>query len=131
MAEDYDFDPQVWADAQKTYDELDPERQQQVRRAALADNRRRAALAMQAQLDLKTLMQLPHFRRFMFTVLAKSGMYRAAFHPHEGALQYSEGRRGLGIELLDDMLRIDPQIALDMTREQAKLETKVNDAPQT
>lgn len=128
MAEDYEFDMAAWAEAQKSYDELDPEHQEQVRRAALADKRRMAALGMQAQLDLKTLMTLPYFRRFMFTVLAKAGMYRAAFHPHEGALQYSEGRRGLGIELLNDMLRIDPQIALDMTREQAKLEMKVNDA---
>ena len=124
MSDSFDFD---FAAIQRAYDELDPERQEQVQKQATADKRRRAALQMQSELDLKHLMTLGVFRRFMFTVLARSGMYQAAFHPHDGALQYSEGRRGLGIELLNELLRIDPQFALDMTREQAKLETKVND----
>lgn len=107
------------------YADLDPALVEAQRKHDLAERRRQAALDMQEALDRKELMKLPHFRRYMFAVLAKSGMYRAAFHPHDGALQYSEGRRGLGIELLNDLLGDDPQFALDMTREQAKLIVKV------
>lgn len=125
MSDSFNFD---LAALQQAYDELDPEKQEQVRKDHLRDKRRQAALKMQSDLDLKHLMTLAPFRRFMFTVLARSGMYQAAFHPHDGALREANGRRGLGIELLNDLLRQDPEFALDMTREQAKLEQKVNDA---
>lgn len=118
------------AEIERAYRELDPEVQERIRREAEADKRRQGALRMQAELDLKHLMTLPPFRRFMFTVLARSGMYQAAFHPHDGALREANGRRGLGIELLNEMLRVDPEFALDMTREQAKLERKVHEAHQ-
>lgn len=127
MSDSFDFD---WQAMERSHDELNPDLIEQRRRDELAQKRRNSALKMQSDVDLRALMTLPHFRRYMFTVLAKAGIYRAAFHPHEGALQYSEGRRGLGIELLDDLLREDADFALDMTREQAKLEQKVNDAIQ-
>ena len=127
MTDSFDFDFHAM---DQSLDELDPSLIEQRRKGELADKRRRGALKMQSQVDLKALMQLPHFRRYMFTVLAKAGIYDAAFHPHEASLREASGRRGLGIELLNDLLREDAEFALDLTREQAKLEQKVNDALQ-
>jgi hypothetical protein len=109
------------------YSELDPDEIEAREKAAQAAHRRKSTIAMQASLDAEELMKHPAFRRWFFTVLAKAGIYRAAFHPQEGAQHYDAGRRGLGIELLDELLRIDPQFAIDLSVEQAKLEEKVND----
>lgn len=109
------------------YGDLDPERAEAARLEQERAVRWRRTLAAQAEVDAEWLMKQAAFRRWFFTVLGKAGIYQAAFHPHQGAEHYAAGRRGLGIELLNDLLRIDPKIAIDLSVEQAKLEEKVND----
>jgi hypothetical protein len=113
------------------FDEFDDGRMDAEDKAREAEKRRAGALAMQAALDAETLVGNPAFVRYFFTVLARAGIYRAAFHAQQGRQDYEAGRRALGIELLDELLRIDPQMAIALSVEQAKLEKKVNDAPGT
>ncbi len=111
------------------HDELDPDLSEAAEAERLREKRRAGALAMQAAQDLENLISKPEFIRWFFTVLDKAGMHRAAFLPHEGATQYAAGRRGLGVELYSDILRINPQFPIALAVEQAKVEEALRDRP--
>lgn len=104
------------------YDELDEDKVAQAEAKAVRENRRAKLIAAQSIADAKALMQDSAFRRYMFTVLSKSGMYHATRHAHDGDYAYDAGRRALGLELLNDLLGIDPKFTIDLSVEQAKLE---------
>lgn len=108
------------------YGDLDPRRQDEDEKARNRAKRRAGALDMQRETDLVNLIANPAFIRWFFTTLDKAGIYQAAFLPHEGATQYAAGRRGLGVELLSDALRLDPQFSIRIAMEQAKLEETLN-----
>lgn len=108
------------------YEELDPQRAEEREKALLRQKRRAGIIKAQAQQDVENLASKPEFIRYFFTVLSRAGIYHAVFHAHEGRTQFEAGRRALGIELLDELLRVDPQLPIRLAVEQAKLEDEVN-----
>lgn len=116
-------------DYRRSMEDLDPD---VVEARRLDDDRakRRAGLIRsQGERDQRELMKSDAFRRFMFTVLAKSGMYAATRHAQDRDYAYDAGRRALGLELLNDALGIDPKFAIDLSMEQAKLEEHIARVP--
>lgn len=113
-------------DERRLYEELDP-RQAEAREAELLRQKRRAGvLRAQSEEDIANLVVRPEFIRYFFTVLARAGIYSGAFHAQEGRQHFEAGRRALGIELLDELVRADPQAPIRLSMEQAKLEETVN-----
>jgi hypothetical protein len=53
-----------------------------------------------AQSDFIKLWGQPEFHRFMFTLLDASGMFTANFHSEDRIHAWREGRRSLGLDLL-------------------------------
>lgn len=108
--------------------DLDPDEVERREKAVAADRRRAAALEQQAQADLVKLTKDPAFRRYLFTVLARSGIYVAVRHAQSDDYAFEAGRRALGLELLNETLGVDPQFVVDLSVEQAKLQQKVRDS---
>lgn len=108
--------------------ELDPDAVEAAQKRVAADKRRQNALTTGAALDRKKLMQDAAFRRYIFTVLAKAGIYTAVRHAHASDYALDAGRRALGLELLSELIGDDPQFPIDLAVEQSKLEEKVRDS---
>lgn len=115
------------ASYQRQLEELDPDFVEEARQADLKRKRRVALLAAQGRKDQAELMKLPAFRRFMFTVLARGGIYAAVRHAQDRDYAYDAGRRALALELLSESLAVRPEFAIDLSVEQAKLEESVKD----
>lgn len=109
------------------FDELDPDKIEAAKKANERAGRRAKALQSQRTLDLAELMKSASFRRFIFTVLGAAGIYSGVRHAQHTDYAFDAGRRALGLELLSECLEIDPDFAIDLSVEQAKLEKKVND----
>lgn len=107
--------------------ELDPVEIERAQRADQAERRRAAALEQQAKADALKLMPDAAFRRYIFTVLARAGIYTAVRHAQSDDYAFDAGRRALGLELLNELLGIDPQFVIDLSVEQAKLQQRVDD----
>jgi hypothetical protein len=63
---------------------------------------------MQEAADMLELMGAPAFHRFLYTIMARSGIC-AATYGTDTATSYQEGRRSLGIDILrmaDDILSV-------------------------
>lgn len=56
---------------------------------------------MVEQDDLRHLMGLPSFRRFMLRAYRRAGILETTYRADAGASAFAEGRRNLGLELLD------------------------------
>ena len=56
----------------------------------------------QQKQDMETLLQRPEFIRFLFELIQRSGLFSATTDGSVGRdLAYFEGRRNLGLEILD------------------------------
>lgn len=108
--------------------ELDPDEVEAAQKRVAAQKRRGETLARQAQLDAKVLIQNPAFKRWFFTVAARAGIYSAVRHAQHDDYPFEAGRRALGLELLSELVGIDPQFPIDLAVEQSKLEEKVRDS---
>lgn len=58
--------------------------------------------------DLQDLMALPAGRRFMWRLLAACGVFRPSYQGDAERAIYNEGRRGIGIPLLADIVEHCP-----------------------
>lgn len=108
--------------------EMDPDAIEAAQKRVEADKRRANTLARQAALDAKVLIGNPAFKRWFFTVAARAGIYSAVRHAHHDDYPFEAGRRALGLELLSELVGIDPQFPIDLAVEQSKLEEKVRDS---
>jgi len=108
--------------------DLDPDEVEAAQKRVAAQKRRGETLARQAALDAKVLIQNPAFKRWFFTVAARAGIYSAVRHAHHDDYPFEAGRRALGLELLSELVGIDPQFPIDLAVEQSKLEEKVRDS---
>lgn len=115
------------AEYQRRLEEFDPDFIEEAREADLKRKRRVGLLNAQGRKDQAELMKLPAFRRFLFTVLARGGIYAAIRHAQEADYAYDAGRRALALELLNESLAIRPEFAIELSMEQAKLEESVKD----
>lgn len=52
----------------------------------------------------------PHGKEVLWDILTKCGIFHACYSQELGPMSFSEGRRAIGLELLDDVLRADPKL---------------------
>lgn len=62
-----------------------------------------------AKADRQTLLTIPAFRRWFFTVLQTSGMFEASATVADGRHLYLEGRRSLALDLLRSLDTAQPE----------------------
>lgn len=87
-----------------------------------ARGRKEAKLEAQATEDLKALLESPAGRRFLWRLLGKCGVWQTSFHPSGQQFAANEGRRGVGVELVTEIIETDPQAWIDLQQEQLTLE---------
>lgn len=58
--------------------------------------------------DLRALMQEAAFRRVMLRLVSRSGILSSTFGPDSRTAAYLDGRRSLGLELLNEIDAIEP-----------------------
>ena len=58
--------------------------------------------------DRTVLMETPAFRRFLFSLIQRAGLFDAAASASDGRELVLEGRRGLAIEILCDLDEVQP-----------------------
>lgn len=93
------------------------------------DEERDDAVERQARLDredLETLLVLPSGRRFLWTLLERTGVFGASYSPDTHAMAFTEGRRSVGLELMLRLQRETPNRWVEMLGEvmQARAEQK-------
>lgn len=71
----------------------------------------------QADEDLKAVMAAPAGQRFVYRLAEYCGIRTHAVVSSPELLAYSEGRRSIGVDLLDDAQRVAPQAFVEMMRE--------------
>lgn len=71
--------------------------------------------------DLTTIMATPSGRRFMWNLVEACGVLDASFAGDERMTAYNEGRRSVGIELVQRLQAVTPDAYLKMVVEQATL----------
>lgn len=63
--------------------------------------------------------------RFVFSELIRdAGIYRSSFNQHGGILNFNEGRRSLGLEILAELQRLDGEMVDKMDAERRALEKR-------
>jgi hypothetical protein len=73
--------------------------------------------------DLRTLLKLPYGRRFVWRFLSKCGVFMQSLVPGEtDSTAFNEGRRSIGLTLLKQVIDINPEAYLQMTKEAKKEE---------
>jgi hypothetical protein len=70
--------------------------------------------------DLKYLMGVPVFRRFVWRQLDKAGVFRTSFSTNGLEMAFKEGNRNLGVQLLAEINEHCPERYVQMTKEQKK-----------
>lgn len=66
--------------------------------------------------ELKTLLQDPAFRRLMWRNLSKCGIYTTTMTGNSWSY-HNEGKRSVGLEMLNDILLADPSAWITMQQE--------------
>jgi hypothetical protein len=68
------------------------------------------------QAVVEYIMNHPQGREFIWGLLGDCGLYRSSWHPSE-LIHFNEGRRDVGLRVLDEIMRRCPMAYLDMQRE--------------
>lgn len=58
--------------------------------------------------DMRVLLSSPAGRRFFFRILTQSGLYSSSYAESPTATAYNEGRRSVGLALMQEAQRVDP-----------------------
>jgi hypothetical protein len=95
------------------YDELDPEARDRKRHAA----RLIEALDADAQLaHFRDLLQDERVRDLMWRLLVECGIYKSTYQKNFGDMALMEGRRQMGLWLLNEICAADPNAEMLMRR---------------
>jgi hypothetical protein len=78
----------------------------------------------QALEDLREMLRQPFGRRFLWNMLASCDVWKTSFHPSGQQFAANEGRRGVGVELMTQIIEADPQAWIDMQQERLNAERK-------
>lgn len=72
-----------------------------------------------ADADLKYLLSTDQGRRFLWSTLEMCGVYKSSF---TGSSQtfFLEGQRNIGLKLLADIMRVDPESYIKMYKQSRK-----------
>ncbi len=109
------------------YGELSDEQIAANEKAAAAQTRRATALSQQASNDLIELMKDGKFRRYLFTVLERAGIYSAVCHAHQGQQYFADGTRALGLMIMNEALTVNPDALSQIIAERAKYLELIDD----
>lgn len=77
--------------------------------------------------DVRWLMSTHQGRRFVYKVLADCGIYQRSFTGSEATTAFAEGRRAVGLQLLDEITRLAFNDYLKMLGEHAPTTTTTDD----
>src|SRR3990172_8342493 len=89
----------------------------EVKKASLRENQDER----QRLVDLKSLLELPHGRRFIWWMLESAGVYKSSFTGNSTTF-FNEGRRDLGLQLLAKITEASPEALVLMMQESKKRE---------
>lgn len=67
--------------------------------------------------DITNLLKTPAFRRVLWNWLEFTGIYRETFDTNFGVMAKNEGRRSVGLMLVNDVLGADPTSLIKMMQE--------------
>lgn len=76
--------------------------------------------------DLQGLMLSAPFRRFVYCILMDSNLLRGGYGANQATLQWWEGRRSLGLDILATLQGVDPDALLKLLTEEAQTRTETN-----
>ena len=96
------------------YDPTDVAGQQLEKREA--DAKKRLARDTE-QADLKWLMSSPRGRRLMWRFMTMSRTFQLSFNPNAMQMAFNEGNRNLGLQLLDEVMTLCPELFPVMQKE--------------
>lgn len=89
-------------------------------KAVRESGRKEKRREQQAEDDLRALLQQPAGRRFLMRLIAqKCHTFQTSYHPSGQQFAANEGRRGVGVELMTEIMALDPEAWITMLREQA------------
>lgn len=74
----------------------------------------------QAELDLATFTASPEGRRTIWQLLNYCGVFQVSLADTPELTAFNEGKRSVGLRLLSDMTRIDPNYLTTMIKEQGQ-----------
>lgn len=67
--------------------------------------------------DLQKVLRSPEGRRFVWRVLSEAGVFKASFSLNSMQTSFNEGKRDVGIWLMSDVDRAEPNAYAQMQRE--------------
>jgi len=67
--------------------------------------------------DLQKVLKLPEGRRLVWRILSEAGVFKASFSLNSMQTAFNEGRRDIGIWLIQDVDRAEPNAYAQMQRE--------------
>lgn len=67
--------------------------------------------------DLRKLLQLPEFRRYVWRELERCGVHSSSFNLNAMQMSYNEGARSVGIALLTELMIAKPDAYHQMSKE--------------
>ncbi len=73
--------------------------------------------AQQAKLDLQEVLRHEHGRRVVWRWLGSAGIYTTTYRRDSNSTEFNEGRRSLGLEILDAIQQADPDAYIRMQQE--------------
>ncbi len=68
--------------------------------------------------DIKWLMSSKRGRRFVWRLLEKAGVFRSSFNTNAMTMSFSEGNRNYGLNLLNSIHTLCPELYPTMIKEQ-------------
>ena len=67
--------------------------------------------------DLRKLLKLPEFRRFVWDSLSETGLFRASFTSDAMTTAFNEGKRDNGLKLLAELNETDVSVFAQIQKE--------------
>ena len=67
--------------------------------------------------DLQKVLKIPEGRRLIWRILSEAGVFKASFSLNSMQTAFNEGRRDIGIWLIQDVDRAEPNAYAQMQRE--------------
>ena len=103
----------------KTHSDTASVSEQSPTSTARTEKATKAQLERQTEIDdLAWLMSDARGRRVMRRLLARSGIYRTSFNADPATMAFMEGRRDMGLWLVDEISQHAPKRFIEMQKEQ-------------
>lgn len=79
--------------------------------------------------DIKWLMETKRGRRFMWRLLARTGIYASSFSTNGMQMAFREGERAVGLDFLSDVHLVNPDLHTLMTKENSSVRHATDERP--